>query len=239
MLSTEARCKFGDAQANGYVRSEGVGVILLKPLRKAVADRDSIYAVIRGSAINNDGQRGLFVAPSKQGQEVLLRQAYSNAGIDPAQVHYIEAHGTGTAVGDPVEIQALGAVLGENRPKDRPFIVGSVKTNIGHTEAAAGIAGLIKAALCLKHRAIPPSLHLRVPNPRIPWQELPLRIPKELIPLRTDTELALAGVNSFGITGTNAHVVLEEAPQPGTVNDRSEEDRRCSCCRYQRHGPTP
>ena len=222
MLSPDARCKFGDAHANGYVRSEGAGIILLKPLRRALADRDSVYAVILGSAVNNDGHQGLFVAPSRQGQESVLRQAYRAAGMAPARVHYIEAHGTGTAVGDPVEIQALGTVLAEGRRKDRPFSVGSIKTNIGHTEAASGIAGLIKAALCVKHRIIPPSLHLHLPSPSIPWHELPLRIPQEMITMKTESELALAGVNSFGVTGTNAHVVLQEAPQRCGVNDRNK-----------------
>ncbi len=146
---------------------------MLKPLRRALADRDPVYAVILGSAVNNDGHEGLFVAPSRQGQESVLRQAYRAAGITPARVHYIEAHGTGTAVGDPVEIQALGTVLAEGRRKDRPFSVGSIKTNIGHTEAASGIAGLIKAALCVKHRIIPPSLHLSVPSPSILGMNFP------------------------------------------------------------------
>ena len=228
MLSPDGRCRFGDAHANGYVRSEGAGVILLKSLRRAVADGDPIYAVVLGSAVNNDGQAGLFVAPSEQGQQAVLRQAYRNAGVDPAKVHYVEAHGTGTAVGDPVEIQALAAVLGKGRAKDRPLSVGSVKTNIGHTEAASGLAGLIKAALCLKHRVIPPSLHLRTPNPNIPWHDLPLRIPQAMIRLRTDSELALAGVNSFGVTGTNAHLVLREAPQQSAVNGRSKTEDRSS-----------
>ena len=212
MLSPDGRCKFGDAQADGYVRSEGVGVILLKPLTRALADGDPIYAVILGSAVNNDGQAGLFVAPSRQGQEAVLRQAYHNAGVLPCRVHYIEAHGTGTAVGDPVEIQALGTILAEGRRKDRPFLVGSIKTNIGHTEAASGVAGVIKAALSLKHRLIPPSLHLKTPNPNIPWDDLPLRVAQELSPMSADSEFALAGVNSFGVTGTNSHVVLQELP---------------------------
>ena len=223
MLSPDSRCKFGDAHANGYVRSEGAGIILLKPLSHALADRDPVYAVILGSAVNNDGQEGLFVAPSRQGQESVLRQAYRAAGIPPSRVHYIEAHGTGTAVGDPVEIQALGTVLAEGRRKDRPFSVGSIKTNIGHTEAASGIAGLIKAALCLKHRIIPPSLHLKVPSPNIPWHELPLSISRELHALPADSDLAVAGVNSFGVTGTNAHVVLQESPPPFERNrDKAE-----------------
>src|SRR5712692_5015321 len=214
MLSPEARCKFGDARANGYVRSEGVGVVLLKPLSQALVDKDPICAVILGSAVNNDGHSsGLLVAPSVQGQEVMLQEAYRNAGISSGRVQYVEAHGTGTSVGDLVELQALGAMLARDRPKEHPCIIGSVKTNIGHTEAASGIAGLIKVALCLKHRLIPPSLHFHEPNPNIPWQKLPLMVAQELMPLPVGSEPTIAGVNSFGVTGTNAHVVLQEAPK--------------------------
>jgi acyl transferase domain-containing protein/acyl carrier protein len=211
MLSPDGRCHFGDKRANGYVRSEGVGIIVLKPLAAALTDGDPIYAIIRGSATNNDGRSSnLLVAPGQKAQEDVMREAYRSAGIAPGKVGYVEAHGTGTRVGDRVELQALGAVLGVERPPDLPCLIGSVKTNIGHTEAAAGIAGLIKAALCLKYRCIPPSLHFQSPNPDIPWQKLPLRIQRELISWPSGP--ALAGVNSFGVTGTNAHVVLEEAP---------------------------
>ena len=162
MLSPDGRCKFGDAKANGYVRSEGVGIVVLKRLSQAIADNDRIYAVIRGSAVNNDGRSSeLLVAPGIQSQVRLLRDAYKNAGIDPAQIGYVEAHGTGTPVGDPVELEALGTVLSENRDISRPCKIGSVKTNIGHTEAASGVAGLIKVALCLQHKAIPASLHFQ------------------------------------------------------------------------------
>jgi acyl transferase domain-containing protein len=213
MLSPDARCKFGDAQANGYVRSEGVGVILLKPLSQALADKDPIYALVRGSAVNNDGRSSeLLVAPSPKTQIQMLREAYRSAGVMPGQVSYVEAHGTGTRVGDPVELQALGAVLAEGRPAGRPCLVGSVKTNIGHAEAASGIAGLIKAALCLKHRAIPASLHFREPNPAIPWSELPMVVQQQGGPWPAQDGPALAGVNSFGVTGTNAHIVLQEPP---------------------------
>lgn len=213
MLAPDGRCKFGDARADGFVRSEGVGLVVLKPLSLALAESDPIYAVIRGSAVNHDGRTSPLMQPSRQGQQAVLRQAYHNAGVCPGQVRYVECHGTGTPIGDLVEIQALGTVLAEGRPKDRPCIIGSVKTNIGHTEGAAGIAGLIKAALCLKHRAIPASLHVREPCPAIPWQKLPLLIQQELGPWPVDSEPALAGVSAFGLTGTNAHVVLEEAPR--------------------------
>ena len=213
MLAPDGRCKFGDAAANGYVRSEGAGLVLLKPLSQALADHDPIYAVIRGGAVNNDGgSSGLLVSPSPKGQEAMLREAYRAAGVAPGDVQYVEAHGTGTSVGDPVEIEALGSVLSEGRPPDRPCLLGSVKTNIGHTEAAAGIAGLIKAALCLKERKIPESLHFREPNPRIPWDTLPMRMVRRLEAWPAGPGAALAAVNSFGVTGTNAHLVLEEAP---------------------------
>ena len=213
MLSADGRCRFGDASASGYVRSEGVGLILLKPLSRALADRDPIHALIRGSAVNNDGHGSqALVAPSPIVQAAMLRQAYRAAGVAPGRVGYVEAHGTGTRVGDPVELEALGQVLAEGRASASPCRVGSVKTNIGHTEAASGIAGLIKAVYCLKHRLIPPSLHLHEPNPRIPWDSLPLRMAQGEEPWPEEFAPAYAGVNSFGVTGTNAHVVLEEAP---------------------------
>ncbi|MHB1131379.1 MAG: type I polyketide synthase, partial [Chloroflexota bacterium] len=214
VMSPDGRCKFGDARANGYVRSEGVGVLVLKPLRQALADRDPIYAVIRGSAATNDGcSSGAFSRPACRGQEKTLRRAYQDAGVSPGRVQYVEAHGTGTFTGDPVELTALGTVLAEGRPAGQKCLVGSVKSNIGHTEAAAGMAGLIKVALALKHRAIPASLHLETPNPSIPWGSLPLRIQTEPSPWPAAAEgRALAGVNAFGISGTNSHVVLQEAP---------------------------
>src|SRR5215218_4183722 len=213
MLASDGRCKFGDSRADGFVRSEGAGVVVLKRLSSALADRDPIYAVIRGSAVNNDGDSGgLLMTPSRPGQEAVFKEAYRSAGVSPGEVQYVEVHGTGTPVGDPVEVQALGAVIGEGRPEDRPCVIGSVKTNIGHPEGAAGVAGLIKVALALKHKTIPPSLHLREPNPNIPWQDLPLTVQRELGPWPASPGPARAGVSSFGISGTNAHVVLEEAP---------------------------
>ena len=213
MLASDGRCKFADARADGFVRSEGAGVVVLKRLSSALADGDDIYAVIRGSAVNNDGDSGgLLMTPSRPGQEAVFEEAYRSAGVSPGEVQYVEAHGTGTSVGDPVEMQALGAVIGEGRPDNHPCVVGSVKTNIGHTEGAAGVAGLIKVALALKHKTIPPSLHLRAPNPNIPWQNLPLTVQRELSPWPASPGPARAGVSSFGISGTNAHVVLEEPP---------------------------
>lgn len=224
MMAPDGHCKFGDACADGYVRSEGAGLVVLKPLSQAVADGDPIYAVIRGSAVNNDGRSsGYLTTPGIQGQEEMLRRAYQDAGVLPSQVHYIEAHGTGTKAGDPVELGALGTVLRVGRSSEHPCAVGSVKTNLGHTEGAAGVAGLIKVALSLKHRTIPASLHLQEPNPNIPWTELGLMVPTEFTPWPSHAETALAGVSSFGIAGTNAHVVLAEAP-PSDPSDDSQEN---------------
>jgi acyl transferase domain-containing protein/acyl carrier protein len=214
MMAPDGRCKFGDAGANGYVRSEGAGIIVLKPLAAAVEAGDPIYAVIRGSAVNNDGSSGAYMAtPSRRGQENLLRRAYQDAEVSPGQVQYVEAHGTGTLVGDPVEVAALGNVLAPERAAGKVWYVGSVKTNFGHTEGAAGIAGLIKTALILKHQMIPASLHVRELNPAIPWREYQLAIPGQMTPWPGDSGPAVAGVSAFGITGTNAHVVLAEAPR--------------------------
>jgi acyl transferase domain-containing protein len=212
MMAPDGHCKAFDAHADGYVRSEGAGIVVLKLLSRALADGDPIYAVIRGSASNNDGHSELFMAPSEEGQQAGLRQAYHDAAVDPLSVHYVEAHGTGTSVGDPVEIKALGSVLCKGRPANNPLLVGSAKTNIGHTEGAAGLAGLIKAALCLKHKMIPPNLHFHQPNPAIPWQNYALMIPTQLTPWPSSATPRRAGVSSFGIAGTNAHIVLEEAP---------------------------
>ena len=213
MLAPDGRCKFCDSRADGFVRSEGVGVLVLKPLSAARADGDPVYAVILGGATNNDGASGgSMMTPGRGGQEALLRAACERAGVSPRDVQYVEAHGTGTKVGDPVEIGALGAVLGEGRSLDSPLLIGSVKSNIGHTEGTAGIAGVIKVALSLKYGEIPPSLHVREPNPAIPWRELPVRVQRELTPWPPSPGPRRAGVSSFGINGSNAHLVLEEAP---------------------------
>ncbi len=210
MLAPDGRCKTFDARADGYVRSEGAGVVILKPLTRALADGDSIYAVIRGSAVNQDGRSNGLTAPSRQSQEAVLRAACRQAGIAPGQIGYVEAHGTGTYLGDPIEAKALGTVLAVGRPAGERCLVGSVKTNFGHLEAAAGIAGLIKTALALKHRAVPANLHFHEPNPQIAIAELPLDVPRTLVPWPGPEEAAaFAGVSSFGFGGTNAHVVLE------------------------------
>lgn len=214
MMAPDGRCKFGDASGNGYVRSEGVGVVLLKPLDQALADGDRIYAVIRGGALNNDGRSsGSMGTPSRIGQEELLTAAYEAAGVSPANVGYLEAHGTGTRAGDPVELGAIGAVLGASRPRERPLLVGSVKTNIGHTEGAAGVAGLMKAALAVQSGVVPASLHLKTPNPEIVWG--PSSIPVVETRWPDIAGPRLAGVSAFGIAGANAHLVLEEPPAAG------------------------
>jgi acyl transferase domain-containing protein/acyl-CoA synthetase (AMP-forming)/AMP-acid ligase II/acyl carrier protein len=209
MMAPDGRCKAFDASADGYVRSEGVGVVVLKPLSKAVADGDPVYAVVRGSAVNQDGRSNGLTAPNRPSQEAVLRAAYRDAGVAPADIDLVEAHGTGTSLGDPIEALALGSVLATGRPADRPALLGSVKTNIGHLEAAAGVAGFIKATLALKHGEAPPSLHFRKPNPHIPFADLPLRVVTETQPLPERDRPARAGVSSFGFGGTNAHVVLE------------------------------
>ena len=219
MLAADRRCKFGDSSADGFVRSEGAGMIVLKPLSKAMRDGDAVYAVICGGAVNNDGfSNGMLLHPSREGQEQLLRDAYRDACIAPAQVQYVEAHGTGTSAGDPIEIEALGNVLAAPERQD-VCRVGSVKTNIGHTEGAAGVAGVIKVALSLWHGEIPASLHFRQPNPRAAWKESALAVQTQTTPWPIG-ERRIAGVSAFGITGTNAHIVLEG------VADRFSRKRR-------------
>ncbi|WP_221308012.1 type I polyketide synthase [Nocardiopsis mwathae] len=234
-LAPDGRCKFGAADADGFGRADGVGAVVLKPLDRALADGDDIYAVIRGAASGNDGQAsGYLMAPAVEGQLRTLLTAYADAGIDPATVDYVEAHGTGTSVGDPVELEALGTVLSPGRDPDRPCLVGSVKTNIGHTEATAGLAGLIKTALCLKERVIPPSLHCREPHPLLPWQDWRLAIPATEPTPWPDTggREPVAGVSSSGIAGTNVHIVLTGAPEPvrldGASGDDSAPDGACA-----------
>ncbi|MBA3832879.1 MAG: SDR family NAD(P)-dependent oxidoreductase [Chthoniobacterales bacterium] len=212
MLSPDGNCKSFDASANGFVRSEGAGMVLLKRLSDAVADGDPIYAVIVGSAVNQDGHTNGISLPSTEAQTRLVRDACANAGIAPAQIGYVEAHGTGTAVGDPIEAQALADALCEGRTEENALVIGSAKTNLGHLETAAGIAGLIKTALVLKHRLIPPNLHFDTPNPNIDFAALKLRVPVASEPFPGTDGIRMAGINSFGFGGANAHVILAEAP---------------------------
>ncbi|MEB3220121.1 MAG: beta-ketoacyl synthase N-terminal-like domain-containing protein [Nostocales cyanobacterium 94392] len=212
MMSPEGRCKTFDASANGYVRGEGCGVVILKNLSDALEDNDNILAVIRGSAVNQDGISNGITAPNGLSQEAVIRQACKNAGVKPAEISYIEAHGTGTPLGDPIEVNSLKKVLMEERQSNQRCFIGSVKTNFGHLELAAGIAGLIKAVLALQHKKIPPHLHLKQLNPYIRLGKTPLSIPTEIQEWNVEGKTRLAGVSSFGFGGTNAHVILEEAP---------------------------
>jgi acyl transferase domain-containing protein/NADPH:quinone reductase-like Zn-dependent oxidoreductase len=211
MLSPDGRCKTFDAAADGFARGEGCGLIALKRLSDAIVDGDRVLAVIRGSAVNQDGASSGLTAPNGPAQEAVLRDALADGGVAPADVTYVEAHGTGTSLGDPIEVQALAAVLGRGRGAERPVLIGSVKTNLGHLESAAGIAGLIKLVLCLQHRQIPPHLHLHTPNPLIAWERLPVRVAQEPIAWPENAPV-VGGVSSFGFSGTNAHLILEAAP---------------------------
>lgn len=226
-LSPNGRCKAFDKQADGYVRSEGAGIVVLKPLSQAIADNDPIYALIRGSAINHDGRSKGLTVPYGPAQEALIRQALDKAGVAPAEISYVETHGTGTALGDPIEVIALGTVLATDRPSGSYCTVGSVKSNIGHLEAASGIAGLIKVTLSLKHQQLPPSLHFEEPNPYIPFDTLPLRVQQSLEPWLQGSSPAFAGISSFGFAGTNAHVVLEQASQLDGLSQPSSPASHC------------
>ena len=213
MLSVDGYCKSFDASADGFVVGEGCGVVVLKPLSEALADNNPVLAVIRGSAVNQDGRSNGMTAPNKLAQEAVIRQALARAGVNPADLSYVEAHGSGTPLGDPIEIAALEAVFGEGRSSQQPLWVGTVKANIGHLVGAAGMAGLIKTVLALQHREIPPHPNLKQINPHIARVQHATVIPTELLPWQTEQQTRLAGVSSFGWSGTNAHVILEEAPQ--------------------------
>ncbi len=212
MLSRRGRCFAFDERADGYVRGEGGAVVILKPLEDALAGGDPIRAVIVASGVNSDGRTIGLSLPSELAQAALLRSVYNGARVDPDEVAFFEMHGTGTAAGDPIEAAAVGNSLGRSRSV--PLPIGSVKTNIGHLEPASGMAGLLKAALALDRGVIPPTLHCEMPNPKIPFESLNLRLVRDAEPLATATERHYAGVNSFGFGGTNAHVVLAGPPRP-------------------------
>jgi len=210
-LSPDGYCKSFDAGADGYVRAEGAGVVILKRLSDALAAKDPIYSLIMSTAVNQDGKSNGLTVPDSNAQMSVLKDALNKAGVSPYDVQYVEAHGTGTPAGDPVEAGALGTMLAYGRPEGEHLVIGSVKSNIGHTESAAGIAGLIKTALMLKNGMIPANLHFITPNPKIPFDELKLRVPTSLEPWpETRGKFKIAGVNSFGFGGTNAHAVLQE-----------------------------
>ena len=221
MMSFSGRCRTFDAAADGYVRGEGCGVIVLKRLSDAQAEGNRILAVVRGSAVNQDGRSSGLTVPNGPAQEAVIRAALADGRLSPAEVSYVEAHGTGTALGDPIEVRALGGVFAAGREAGHPLRLGSVKTNIGHLEAAAGVAGVIKVILALEHEAIPPHLHLRQPNPHVEWATLPFEIPTSLTAWKRGPRPRVAGVSSFGFSGTNAHVIVEEAPPstPGAGDD--------------------
>jgi acyl transferase domain-containing protein len=211
MLSPRGRCHAFDASADGYVRGEGAAVVVIKPLARALSDRDRIYALIRGTAVNQDGRTSGITVPASESQAAMIRDALARSGIDPAEVDYVEAHGTGTPVGDPIEATAIGTALADGRTA--PVRIGSIKTNLGHLEAAAGAVGLVKTALSLYHRRLVPSLHFHEPNPKIPFDALKIAVQQQQEPW-PDSDRRIAAVNSFGFGGTNAHVVLEGAPEP-------------------------
>jgi acyl transferase domain-containing protein/acyl carrier protein len=211
-MSPDGRSKAFDVRANGYVRAEGGGLVVLKRLSRALADGDPIWCVIRGSAVNNDGFSNGLTAPNPRAQEALLRDAYRRAAIAPDAVQYVEAHGTGTVLGDPIEAKSIGTVLGVGRAPDQALAIGSVKTNIGHLEAAAGIAGLIKVALCIRHLQLPGNLHFQQPNPHIPFAALGLRVQDALSAWPRPAAPMIAGISSFGFGGTNSHVIVDEPP---------------------------
>ncbi|MFF4410720.1 beta-ketoacyl synthase N-terminal-like domain-containing protein, partial [Streptomyces sp. NPDC001404] len=219
-LSPDGRCFVFDERANGFVRGEGCGLVVLKPLAAALADGDRVYCVVRGSAVNNGSGGGLTV-PDLLAQQDVLRLAWRHSGIDPGEAQYVELHGTGTKVGDPVEAAALGAVLGAAVRGGSQLRVGSVKTNVGHLEAAAGIAGLLKTVLALRNRLIPPSLNFQAPHPDIPLEELGLRVQTVLEPWESPGSARTAGVSAFGMGGTNCHVVLTEAPDTQPASPRA------------------
>jgi acyl transferase domain-containing protein/acyl carrier protein len=214
-LSPDGRCKTFDARANGYARGEGSGIVVLKRLSDAQRDGDRIRALVRGSAVNQDGRSTGLTAPNVLSQQALLRQALERARLAAEAIGYIETHGTGTPLGDPIEYDALKAVLGNPRTDDSRCVLGALKTNIGHLEGAAGVAGFIKAALALEHGEIPRNLHFQTLNPRMEAEDAPLSVPTENVPWKRDDKPRYAGVSSFGVSGTNAHVVLEEAPRVG------------------------
>ena len=220
MLSPSGQCFAFDARANGYVRGEGAGLVVIKSLKRAREDGDRIYALIRSAVVNQDGNTSSMTVPGEDTQAAMLRDAYDKAGMPPNRVTYMEAHGTGTPVGDPIETRALGEVLCQGRAEGEECIIGSVKSNIGHLESGSGIAGLIKAAMVLHKGQIPQNLNYKTPNPNIPFKELKLKVPGENMPLPRQGELPpVTAVNSFGFGGTNAHIVLEEAPREAPVED--------------------
>ena len=216
-MSRSGACRAFDAGADGFVRGEGCGMVVLKRLSEAIRDGDPILAVVRGSAINSDGRSNGLMAPNPAAQTAVLRAACADAAVEPHEVDYVEAHGTGTLLGDPIEARGLGSVYGRGRAPDAPLLIGSVKTNVGHLEAAAGVVGFIKATLAVQRGRIPANLHFATPNPHIPFDELRLKVVDEPTTWPSTGRPRLAGVSSFGFGGTNAHLILEQPPAPATT----------------------
>ena len=226
MLSRKGVCSVFDAAADGYVRSEGGGIFVLKDYEQALADGDPILAVVAGTNVNSDGKKTGLTVPSNLAQASLLTEAYAKAGISPNDISYLEAHGTGTPVGDPIEANALATALGKFRPKDKPLLIGSIKSNLGHLEAASGVAGLVKALHCIKHRTVPASIHFKNPNPNIPFDDWNLKVVAQTTPLPTTGRLVV-GVNGFGFGGTNAHIILESpVAKVSTLRPKRPKDLR-------------
>lgn len=238
MLAPDGRCKTFDAGADGYVRGEGCGVIVVKRLDDAIRDGDHIRAVIRGSAVNQDGASGGLTVPNGIAQQRVIADALQNAGVAACDIDYLEAHGTGTSLGDPIELQAAGAAFATGRDPARPLLVGSVKTNIGHLEASAGIAGMIKVILSLEHQQLPKHLNFQNPSPHIPWDRIPVRVVAETIPWERNGRARIAGVSSFGFTGTNAHVVVQEAPHTTPPDTLTPPEGRLSVLPLSARTPT-
>ncbi|MBI1390263.1 MAG: SDR family NAD(P)-dependent oxidoreductase [bacterium] len=213
MLAKDGRCKTFDAAADGFGRGEGCGVIVLKRLSDACNDRDRVYAVIAGSAVNQDGASGGFTVPNGPAQRSLIQTALAKARLKPHEIDYVEAHGTGTSLGDPIEVSALGEVFSENRSSENPLRIGSVKTNIGHLESAAGIASIIKMALSFSHEEIPATIHFNQPNPHIAWDRWPVQVASSPTSWKPSEKRRAAGVSAFGASGSNAHVILSDPPQ--------------------------
>jgi acyl transferase domain-containing protein/D-arabinose 1-dehydrogenase-like Zn-dependent alcohol dehydrogenase/acyl carrier protein len=226
MLAPDGRCKTFDAAADGYVRGEGCGVIVIKRLGDAIRDGDRVRAVIRGSAVNSDGASGGLTVPNGVAQQRVINDALGRAGLTATDIDYLEAHGTGTSLGDPIEVQAAAAALGKGRSADHPLLIGSAKTNIGHLEAAAGVAGVLKVVLSLEHQELPKHLNFRTPSPHIPWDRIPVRVVEESVPWERSARPRIAGVSSFGFSGTNAHIIIEEAPTPASAAPQPSADHR-------------
>ncbi|MCD2512437.1 type I polyketide synthase [Comamonas endophytica] len=216
MLSKRGRCNVFDAAGDGYVRSEGGGMFVLKDYDQAVADGDRILAVVANTAVNTDGRKTGLTVPSPKVQSALLNKAYSEAGIDPADIDYVEAHGTGTAVGDPIEARAIGDALGKRRSRDNPLLIGSVKSNMGHLEAASGVAGLVKALYAIQHRVVPATIGIKTLNPKIEFDDWNIQVATEPRQLKKSGKL-IVGINSFGFGGANAHVILE-SHEPAAID---------------------